>query len=158
MKRMVKKEFFDPQATDFMDNKIVRSISVPKYQNSSFGEEDKDSLIKSIESFDKGNNNVGKIVPTDKGTFMITATSTHSPYAFETANPLENHLHQVQWEWVLIREVPDVQCTMNEFINVLDNYQSLSIFIIPILAITIFGIIVTLMRYKKGSRKTLGDL
>ncbi len=117
-------------------------------KTTSFTIDDQKELIKSIESFDVGNG-VEKSVLTNNGTYLITATSHYLPNSYDTANPLQNHSHLIEWEWVLIRNIPDTQSTISEMISVLNYYQSLNLLIIPLLIISIIGIGVTIILYKK---------
>ena len=142
------KALFDPLSTASRGYMHYKNVDVPKYENNSFTEEDQRELMRSIESFDNGNN-VGRSVLTSNGTYLITATSQFLPNSYEIANPLQNHSHLTEWEWVLIRNIPDTQATINEMITVLDSYQKLNLLIISLFIIAIIGIGVTIILYKK---------
>ena len=139
---------FDPQSTATRGYMHYKNVVVPKYENNSFTLDDQKELIKGIESFDEGNG-VGKSVLTNNGTYLITATSHYLPNAYDIANPLQNHSHLIEWEWVLIRNIPDTQATISEMISVLNYYQSLNLLIISLLVISIIGIAITVILYKK---------
>ncbi|MER5175599.1 MAG: hypothetical protein ABJB76_08015 [Candidatus Nitrosocosmicus sp.] len=142
------KALFDPQTTASRGIMHYKNIDVPKYENSSFTEDDQRELIKSIGLFDNGDG-AGKTVSTNNGTYLITATSQNLPNPYDIANPLQNHSHMVEWEWVLIRNIPDTQATISELISVLDYYQSLNLLIVPLFIIALIGIGITVILYKK---------
>ena len=142
------KTLFDPQSTASSGIMTYKKIDIPKYENSSFTQDDQREIIKSIGLFDNGDG-AGKTVSTNNGTYLITATSRNLPNPYDIANPLQNHSHMVEWEWVLIRNIPDTQATISELISVLDYYQSLSLLIVPLFIIALIGIGATTILYKK---------
>jgi hypothetical protein len=159
---------FDPQATQYIGKGPSRIGFVDKYENSSFTAEDQRSIIKNVESFDKDNsagriistnNSAGRIISTNNGTYMITASSNNLPKAYDIANPIDNHAHNVAWEWVIIRQVPDVQSTINSVSNVLGYsndlgyYNFLNWLIISIFILAISGIGVAMLIYNRIRRK-----
>ena len=142
------KALFDPQSTGFLGHVYINNLTIAKYQNTSFTEGDERRLINHIESFDK-DNNVGKTVETNNGTYMITATSRDFPNAHDVANPIQNHAHLVEWEWVLIRHIPDTQATVKELMSIFENYKFLNLLISSLLIVAIVGIVVSIILYKK---------
>ncbi len=145
---MVQRHFSIHSQLQLVDTVHYKNVDVPKYENNSFTEDDQKELIKSIELFDEGNGD-GKSVLTNNGTYLITATSKFLPNSYDIANPLQNHSHLIEWEWVLIRNIPDTQSTISEMISVFNYYHSLNLLIIPLFVIAIIGIAVTVILYKK---------
>jgi len=142
------KALFDPQSTASRGYMQYKNVDVPKYENNSFTEDDQKELIKGIEAFDNGNG-AEKSVLTNNGTYLITATSQFLPNSYDISNPLQNHAHLIEWEWALIRNIPDTQSTISGLISVLNYYQSLNLLIIPLGIISIIGIAINIMLYKK---------
>jgi hypothetical protein len=142
------KTLFDPQTTASRGFMHYKNVNVAKYENTSFTDDDQKEIIKGIKSFDNGND-VENTISTNNGTYLITATSQFLPNSYDIANPLQNHSHLVEWEWVLIRNIPDTQTTISDLISVLGYYQSLNLLIIPLVLISIIGICATVILYKK---------
>lgn len=142
------KTLFDPLSTATRGEAHYKGVNVAKYENSSFTEDDQREIIKNIESFDNGNG-VARPVSTNNGTYLITTTTNLLPNSYEISNPLQNHSHLVEWEWILMRNIPDTQSTINYLVGVLDYYQVLNNLILVLILVSIIGLGTTIVLYKK---------
>lgn len=149
------KALFDPQATATRGYMHYKGIDVAKFENNSFTDDDQKEIIRSIESFDN-ENGVARSVSTNNGTYLITATSKFLPNSYDIANPLQNHSHLVEWEWILMRDIPDTQATISYLISVLDYYQLLNMLIIVLILVSLIGTGVTIIQYKNVKKTRYG--
>ena len=147
------KTLYDPLATATRGHGYSKGIYVNKFENNSFTDDDQKEIIKNVESFDNGNNGgIAKPVSTTNGTYLITATSNSLPNSYDIANPLQNHSHLIEWEWVLLRNIPDTQTTISNLTSVLDHNRLLDTLIVVSILVSFISIGATIILYKKIKR------
>ena len=144
------KTLYDPLSTATRGHGYSKGIYVNKFENNSFTDYDQKEIINNIESFDNGNGGgIARPVSTSNGTYLITATSNSLPNSYDIANPLQNHSHLIEWEWVLLRNIPDTQTTISYLTSALDYNRLLNILIVASILISIISIGVIMVLYKK---------